>query len=81
LRVRAARYSGSQCFQDGEIVLEVMLMAPGCEDIELVCRFVDVTFGEKSAAGFAGEMAVMEVLDGLLEADGDGCRGQRCRGG
>ena len=68
---RGRRLVGAKRVQDCQIALKIVLVAAGCEDVELIGRFVASALFDQRPAGLGGEMTVMEVLDGLFEADGD----------
>jgi hypothetical protein len=69
----AGGYGGviSYGVQDGQVTSEVHLVALGGEDVELVGSLILGALEEELFAGLVREMTVVEVLDGLLEADGD----------
>jgi hypothetical protein len=46
-------------------------MALRRKDVEVVCVLVLLTFLGKCPPGFGGELAMVQILDGLLEPDGD----------
>jgi hypothetical protein len=57
--------------QDGQVTFEVHLVALGGKDVELVGSLILGALEEELFAGLLREMTVMEVLNGLFEADGD----------
>src|SRR5665213_835082 len=61
----------TQRIQDGEIVLQVVLMAADCEYIEVVGRFVEAALFKKRTRSFGRKLAVVDVLHRLLKTDGD----------
>src|SRR6266702_194651 len=65
------RRVGFERMQDGEIVLEVVLMVQSGEDVHLVGTLIQVAFGSELFASFAGQMEVVEIFDRLLKADRD----------
>ena len=69
----AGRYGGVTSYgaQDSQITFEVHLVALGGKDVELVGSLVLCALDKELFASLVREVTVMEVLDGLFEADGD----------
>ena len=57
--------------QDGEVTPQIALVPLRGVDVDFVGDLVRLAFRAELLAGFAREMAVVEVLDGLFEAYGD----------
>jgi len=57
--------------QDGEVTPQIALVPLRSVDVDFVGDLVRLALRAELLAGFAREMAVVEVLDGLFEADGD----------